>query len=114
MAKDRQQIERCLAVVQAYEASGKKAGEWAAANGISIGDLSSWCAHAQRWRVRLNKPGAGPGLQMSPTRFVAATVAASSPASVRVELPVATATVTLHWPMSHAPELASWLREAVR
>jgi hypothetical protein len=115
MSKDRQELERCLAVVDAYKASGHKASVWAPANGVSLGDLTSWCCHANRWRARL----AGVPLEAkarAPTAgFVAAKVAALSPlAAVRVELPGTSVALALHWPLSHVRELAAWVREVSR
>jgi hypothetical protein len=119
MAKERAQIERCLAVVEAYEASGQKAGAWAVANGVTISDLSSWCAHAQRWRVRLGRisvPAAEPtAVPTTTAAFVRAAMPAGAAACVRVEWPTAAgAAVALHWPMSHMRELGAWLREVSR
>ena len=51
---DRERLERCLEQVQAYRASGLKAKMWAQANGVSLLSLQSWCAHAGRWRARLD------------------------------------------------------------
>lgn len=113
---DRQRIERCLERVTAYRASGQKAKVWAAANGVSVRELASWCAHARRWRASLEgvvlepatRPAAGAG-------FVAAGLpSASVAATVRVEVTVGTASVALHWPTSHGRELAAWLRELGR
>jgi hypothetical protein len=114
MTKDREQLERCLAVVDAYRASGQKASVWAAAHGVSLGELSSWCCHARRWRSRLD--GALEWTPSPPTTgFVAARIGVASPAAtVRVELPVSSVTLALHWPLSHARELAAWVREVAR
>ena len=51
---DRQQMERCLEQVAAYRASGQRANQWAAANGVALRALSSWCAHSRRWQARLD------------------------------------------------------------
>ena len=113
--RDRERIERCLAVVAEYEATGHKAADWAAANGISIGNLASWCAHAGRWRARLGLQGPPNREVQASAHFVrAALPAASKAATVRVEWPVAGGTATLHWPMSHVGELGRWLREVAR
>jgi hypothetical protein len=114
MTKDREQIERCLAVVDAYEASGQKAGAWAAAHGVGLRELASWCAHAERWRARLHGVRFEPGSREPVVGFVAATLSANPSATVRVELPMASAMVSLHWPISHVHELAAWVREVAR
>lgn len=117
MTKEREVIERCLAVVDAYEASGQKASVWAQASGVSIRELASWCGHARRWRARLQGAAGEPvarSVTGSATGFVAAAMPASPSASVRVEYPGSSGPVALHWPMSHLRELATWLREVAR
>ena len=103
---DRQQMERCLERVAAYRASGQKAKAWAEANGVPLGTLGSWCAHARRWQA---------SLPTRPNGFAAARVAPSAaPASVRIELSAGAARLDLHWPLAHARELAVLLREIGR
>ena len=113
--KDREQIERCLQVVAAYEASGRKASDWCEANGVTVRDLASWCAHAQRWRAKLDGVVCAPATQArGGGGFVAATLPGGSSATVRVEMGSGATAVALHWPMSHVRELAAWLREVAR
>ena len=109
---DRQRMERCLEQVAGYRASGQNAQEWAASNGLALRELASWCAHAKRWQARLS------GVALEPadsgkavSGFVAASLPASAPASVRVELNAGATRVELHWPLAHTRELATWLRE---
>lgn len=113
MELDRQRLERCLERVVAYRASGLKATAWAAANGVELRELQSWCAHSKRWRARLD--GVTLAMPSRPSGFVAvrAPLAPSAPmsTSIRVELGLGTGKVGLHWPLSHARELATWLRE---
>ena len=59
VSMDRQQMERCLEQVAAYRASGQKAKAWAEAHGVALGTLGSWCAHAGRWRAKLEGVVAG-------------------------------------------------------
>ena len=109
---DRQHVERCLEQVAAYRASGQKAKVWAAANGVALGTLGSWCAHARRWQAKLEGVGAGRSPASRPSGFVAARVAPSAAsASVRVELNAGAARLELHWPLAHTRELAVLLRE---
>ena len=110
---DRQRLEQCLAQVAAYKASGLRANVWAQANGVSIRDLSSWCAHAQRWRARLD------GVEVAKPApkaagFVAARLPATSAATVRIELHAGSTRLELHWPVANARELAAWLHEVGR
>ena len=115
MSMDRLQVERCLERVAAYRASGQKAKAWAEANGVPLGTLGSWCAHARRWQVRLDGVSAEPSLATGPSGFVAARVAPSAAsASVRIELSAGTARLDLHWPLAHTRELAALLREIGR
>lgn len=111
--KDRQQIERCLQVVAAYEASGQKASRWCEANAVALRDLASWCGHARRWRAWLDEAA-----QQAPAgsgeSFVAAVLPSAAPATVRVEISSGATAVALHWPMSHVRELTAWLREVGR
>lgn len=114
MTKDRERIERCLAVVDAYEASGQKASVWALSNGVALRELASWCGHARRWRSRLQGTAMEPAQRAAPTGFVAATMPTGATPAVRLQWPTASGPVTLHWPLSHVRELGSWLREAAR
>ena len=75
---DRERLERCLEQVQAYRASGLKAKVWAQANGMSLLALQSWCAHAGRWRARLDGVEALPPAR--PSGFVAARLAPAATA----------------------------------
>ena len=54
MEADAQRVQRCLGQVKAYRESGQKAAVWAAANGVRMKELASWCAHAGRWQDRLD------------------------------------------------------------
>ena len=110
---DRQQVERCLEQVAAYRASGLKAKRWAEANGVPLGTLGSWCAHARRWQAKLD---GGASVEPRPSGFVAARVApvAAAASSVRVELNAGAARLELHWPLAHTRELAALLRELGR
>jgi hypothetical protein len=112
---DRQQMERCLERVAAYRASGQKAKAWAEANGVPLGTLGSWCAHARRWQARLDGLSAEPSPTTRPSGFVTARVAPSAaPASVRIEVSAGPARLDLHWPLAHTRELAALLREIGR
>ena len=125
---DRQRLERCLETVAAYRSSGMKAKVWAQANGVALLELQSWCAHARRWRARLDEAdGVGPvrpaGAGGSAERlgFVAARLPGSAmlaPAacasSVRLELGAGAGRVELHWPLTHVAALGPWLREYTR
>jgi hypothetical protein len=109
---DRHQVERCLEQVAAYRASGQKAKAWAEANGVALGTLGSWCAHARRWQARLDGVAAAASPTPRPSGFVAARVAPSvASGSVRIEVNAGAARLDLHWPLAHTRELAALLRE---
>ena len=116
MDMDRQRLEGCLERVVAYRASGLKATAWAAANGVELRELQSWCAHSKRWRARLDGVALTPPPQPSGFVGVRAAVAQLAPTStsIRVELGLGAGRVDLHWPLSHARDLATWLREFSR
>ena len=102
-----------MAQVAAYKASGLKASVWAEANGVSIRELSSWCAHSQRWQARLDGVKvAAPAPKVG--GFVAARLPAASAATVRIELCAGSTRMELHGPVANARELAAWLREVSR
>lgn len=114
MAKDRERIEQCLAVVDAYAASGQRASVWAAAHGVALRELASWCCHARRWRARLNGQASQSAQRTTPTGFVAASMPTGTMATVQLQWPSAAGALTLHWPISHVRELGTWLREVAR
>jgi len=95
-----------------------KGAAWAVANGVELRELQSWCAHSKRWRARLDGVALAPPLQASGFVAVRAPVAPSMPTttSVRVELGVGAdaGRVNVYWPLSHAHDLATWLREFSR
>jgi hypothetical protein len=111
---DRQHVQQCMEQVAAYRASGMKAKAWAQANGVPLGTLGSWCAHFKRWQAKLDgraDTGAEPSTAR-PSGFVVARVASPDAASsVRIELSAGAARLELHWPLAHARELATLLRE---
>lgn len=106
---DREQIERCLQQLEAYRASGQKATEWAAANGLTVRQLGSWSSNETLWRAKLNGEEPPKRARAQPA-FVAAAVPAGAGTSIKVELPGTNGAV-VHWPLAHARELAAWLRE---
>jgi hypothetical protein len=113
---DRQRIEACLEKVDAFRASGQKAAIWCEANGVALRQLSSWSAHAGRWRARLDGVNAaGLAGAQRPMGFVAARVApAAALASISVHLTAGAARLELRWPVAHTNELAAWVRELSR
>ena len=115
---DRERVQRCRGRVKAYRESGPKVAVWAAANGVRMKDLASWCAHAGRWQARLD----GVRREAPPLEggFVAASISApvAGPAGrdawVSIELQAGATKMELHWPLGRTRELAQWLREVGR
>jgi hypothetical protein len=108
---ERERIEGYLKQVAAYRASGQKASQWAAANGVTVRQLASWSAHAARWQARLDGAELPPRRRREPAFVPAVVPSAPAAAAVRVELPGA---VVVHWPLGHVSELAAWLHEVAR
>lgn len=112
---DRQRMEDCLERVGAFRASGQRSEAWALAHGIEPRELASWCAHAARWRAKLDGVALPPpSASRSPAAFVAARLPVSPSATVRIELHAGTTRLDLHWPVAHTIELAALLREVSR
>jgi len=110
---DKEQMQRCLDVVAAYRASGQKGKVWALANGVPERSLASWCAHSRRWQARLD--GVVDAPKHKPIGFVAARVAPGSmSATVRIQITCGGTRLELHWPLTHAIELATLVRELGR
>lgn len=108
---NRQQVEGYLKQVAAYRASGQKASEWAAANGVTVRQLASWSAHAARWQARLDGAEAPARRRRSDAAFVPAVLPPGNAGLVRIEVPGGGVVVVVHWPLTHPRELASWLRQ---
>ena len=105
MDGDRQRLERCLAQVVADRASGLKARAWALAHRVELRALQNWCAHANQWRARLD------GVALAPPSRPSGFAAVQAPTStcIWVELAGGAGRVDLHWSLSHARDLATWL-----
>ena len=116
MDLDRERLERCLAQVQAYRASGLKGAAWAAANGVGRGELQGGCAHPRGGRAGLGGAARPPPVQACGFVALGAPMVPTTPASIRVELGLGLGAgrIDVHWPLSHARELATWLREFSR
>jgi hypothetical protein len=106
---EREELERRLAIVARYRASGQKATAWAQANDVPLRSLAAWCANARRWQAVLD--GVPLNAERKAGGFIAAQLPASKLSAVRIELNVGTTRMELHWPLSHTAELSGWLRE---
>lgn len=113
---EREQMQKCLATVAAFHATGQRVHEWAPANGVSARALSSWCSHAARWQAKLDGVHTPPGQRKKSATdgFVSASLPQSIGAIVRVEIQSGQSRIQLHWPLGHARELAALVREVGR
>ena len=115
MRMDREQMLRCLEVVDQFRASGQKCGVWAVAHGMSSHALSSWCRHTKDWRAIIDGVDVVALPAVKPKGFVAARMPVQgASSSVRVELCAGATRLDLRWPLSHTRELAAWVRELAR
>jgi hypothetical protein len=106
-------MQRCLDAVAAYRASGQKGRVWALANAVPERSLASWCAHAQRWRARLDGVAHTP---KSPSRGVVVAHLAPGAArnTVRMQMSDGATQLELHWPLALTTGLAKLMRKLGR
>lgn len=108
-------MERCLAQVAAYRASGQKSEAWALANGVKPRELASWCSHARRWQALLDGEAVQPLRRKAAEGFVAARLPLPGVGeAVRMELHAGASRIELHWPLSRVAELAQLFRQVGR
>jgi hypothetical protein len=94
-----------------------KARGWAAGNGVALLSRQGGCAQAAQCRSRLD--GVEAAQPVRPSGFVAARVAAMAPSvaagpNIRLELGPDAGRIEIHSPLTHARELAGWLRDYTR
>ena len=131
---NREQIQRCLGVLDELAHGGLSTQDFAQAQGIGYGQLRAWQSHGPRWRAQLagatyvaparRRPGNGAG---QGTGFVQANVVdvkkplaahgavatqADCPpsASVRIDCSQGVRSVVLHWPAGAPLQCAQWLK----
>ena len=123
---NREQMQRCLDVLEQLSQSGLSTQDFAQTQGVSYGQLRAWQSHAPRWRAQLADPAyIAPARRKAASRtgFIQIKVAAehkpatpSSPTnqasvspSVRIDCSQGARSVVLHWPSEAPVQCAQWL-----
>jgi hypothetical protein len=130
---NREQMQRCLDVLDELAHSGLSTQKFAQAQGLSYGQLRGWLAHGPRWRSQLADPayvaparrrsgndngnGKGAGFvqvnvddgQKPLTNTHPAAQTSASP-SVRIDCSQGARSVVVHWPTGAPLQCAQWLK----
>jgi hypothetical protein len=124
---NREQIQRCLDVLDALAQSGLSTEDFAHAQGLGYGQLRSWLSHGPRWRVQLADPayvaparcrsGKGTGFVQvnvgdgsTPASNAGLSAPTDCPSSVRIDCSQGARSVVLHWPTGAPLQCAQWLK----
>ena len=126
---NREQMQRCLDVLDESSQSGLSAQDFAQTQGVSYGQLRAWQSHATRWRAQLaDAPYVAPARRKpaSRTGFIQIKVAdghkpatlgltglsaqTSVSPSVRIDCSQGARSVVLHWPLEAPLQCAQWLK----
>jgi hypothetical protein len=124
---NREQMQRCLDVLDELSQSGLSTQDFAQTQGVSYGQLRAWQSHAPRWRAQLADATYVAPARCKPasrTRFIQVKVAdghkpathvgqtnkASVSPSVRIDCSQGARSVVLHWPSEAPLQCAQWLK----
>ena len=124
---NREQMQRCLDVLDELSQSGLSTQDFAQTQGVSYGQLRAWQSHAPRWRAQLADPAyVAPARRKaaSRARFIQVKVASERPPattadvsvqtsvmpSVRIDCSQGARSVVLHWPSEAPVQCAQWLK----
>jgi hypothetical protein len=124
---NREQMQRCLDVLDELSQSGLSTQDFAQTQGVSYGQLRAWQSHAPRWRAQLaDETYIAPARRRlaNPTGFIQVNVAdghhpalhagltvqANVPPSVRIDCSQGARSVVLHWPTGAPLQCAQWLK----
>lgn len=124
---NREQMQRCLDVLEQLSQSGLSTQDFAQTQGVSYGQLRAWQSHAPRWRAQLTDPAyVAPARRKTASRtgFIQVKVAAehkpatpsrptdqaSASPSVRIDCSQGARSVVLHWPSEAPVQCAQWLK----
>lgn len=124
---NREQMQRCLDVLDELSQSGLSTQDFAQTKGVSYGQLRAWQSHAPRWRAQLadaayiapvrRKPASRTGfIQVKaadahhPALHAGLTAQASVPPSIRIDCSQGARSVVLHWPSQAPLQCAQWLK----
>ena len=124
---NREQMQRCLDVLEQLSQSGLSTQDFAQTQGVSYGQLRAWQSHAPRWRAQLADPAYAAPARRKPvnqTGFIQVNVAnphqpashadltnqTSASPSVRIDCSQGVRSVVLHWPAEAPVQCAQWLK----
>ena len=124
---NREQMQRCLDVLNQLEQSGLSTQDFAQTQGVSYGQLRAWQSHGPRWRAQLADAAYVAPARRKPanrTRFIQVKVAdehksaipagptdqARASPSVRIDASQGARNVVLHWPAEAPVQCAQWLK----
>ena len=124
---NREQMQRCLNVLEQLWQSGLSTQDFALSQGVSYGQLRAWQSHAPRWRAQLADAAYVAPARRKPanrTRFIQVKVAgehqraiAAGPTDqaraspiVRIDCSQGARSVVLHWPSEAPVQCAQWLK----
>lgn len=124
---NREQMQRCLDVLDELAHSGLSAQDFAQTQGIGYGQLRGWLSHGPRWRAQLADPayiaparrrsGIGTGFVQAnvgdvqkPLANGALATQTDCPPSVRIDCSQGARSVVLHWPAGAPLQCAQWLK----
>ena len=124
---NREQMQRCLDVLEQLSQSGLSTQDFAQTQGVSYGQLRAWQSHAPRWRAQLADAAYVAPARRKPvsrTRFIEVKVAGEHPPaiaagptdqaraspSVRIDCSQGARSVVLHWPSEAPVQCAQWLK----
>lgn len=124
---NREQMQRCLDVLEQLSQSGMSTQDFAQTQGVSYGQLRAWQSHAPRWRAQLADPAYVAPARRKPAsraRFIQVKVASERPPatpadvsaqtrvtpSVRIDCSQGARSVVLHWPSEAPVQCAQWLK----
>ena len=124
---NREQMQRCLDVLDELANSGLSPQDFAQTQGVSYGQLRAWQSHAPRWRAQLADAAYVAPARRKPanrTRFIQVKVAgehqpaptagltdqASTSPRVRIDCSQGARSVVLHWPSDAPLQCAQWLK----
>ncbi len=124
---NREQMRRCLDVLDELAHSGLSTQDFAQSQGLSYGQLRGWLSHGPRWRSQLADPayiaparrrsGKGTGFVLvnvddgqTPATNAGLAAQTDCPSSVRIDCSQGPRSVVLHWPSGAPLQCAQWLK----
>lgn len=118
---NRERLQHCVDVLDAFAHSGLSTQAFAQAQGLNYGQLRGWLAHGPRWRAQLAGEVYVPARRTSlgkATGFVQAKVQdghrpcaqPDAAPSARIVCSQGQRSAVVHWPVGAPLECAQWLK----